>query len=107
MNFFLFVLSTIGLTNIFVDSSLFDSLRDLFRNKASEGKRFFKFLNSIFSCHQCMGFWCGLFCGLILISYNPLVVLTCGFASSFLSVLAANYLNYLEAGAIVIGNTDE
>jgi hypothetical protein len=44
-----------------------------------------------------MGFWTGVVCGLILISFNPLIILCCGFAGSFLSPLSATIVNYLEA----------
>lgn len=98
----LFALAVIGLTNIMVDSSIMAPVRDYLQ------KILPAYVYKVFECYQCMGTWCGFICGLILISHNPLVVLMCGCAGSFLSVLAGSYLNYIEARTIVnLDNSDE
>lgn len=76
-----FLLSTIGLTNIVVESDM--PLVVLFRNKGTEllGDTF----NKLVTCHQCCGFWCGMICGAIVISQNPFWILASGFAGSFVS----------------------
>jgi len=100
--FLLFVFAVIGLTNLMIDSSLLAPLREFLKKHLPVS------VYKVFECYQCMGTWCGFICGVILISHNPLVVLTCGFAGSFLSVLAASYLNYIEARTIVdLGDSDE
>lgn len=84
----LYSLSVIGLTNIIVDSSIFEPIRNYFRNTV---------LGKIMTCKQCCGFWSGILCGLIFISSNPLEVLGCGFAGSFLSVLADKVLELINS----------
>lgn len=100
INFILFCLATIGLASIFVESVIFQPFRDWLKNSQNDSK-YIKYikgvLSKIFSCFQCMGFWTGVINGLLLISFNPLVVLCCGFAGSFLSPLSATVVNYLEA----------
>ena len=66
------------MTNIIVESTLFLPVRDWAKN-------FNEYLYDLLTCHQCCGFWCGLFCGGIIVSYNPLWILTAGFAGSFIS----------------------
>jgi len=109
--FLLFVTATIGFTHIMVDSSIMQPLRDIIKSLSiSEqwyGKRgvFLKWLlkkiNSMISCYQCAGFWCGLLTGAVFISLNPIIILFCGFASSYLALQAAHLLNYLEANSII------
>jgi hypothetical protein len=100
INFILFCLSTMGLASILVESVIFQPFRDWLKNDKNDSKyvKYIKsILSKIFSCFQCMGFWTGVVCGLILISFNPLIILCCGFAGSFLSPLSATIVNYLEA----------
>lgn len=108
INFILFCLSTIGLASILVESVIFDPFRKWLKDENAVSKnKIINYLNKfkrvkgklskIFSCFQCMGFWTGVLCGLILISFNPLIVLCCGFAGSFLSPLSMTFINYLEA----------
>ena len=47
-------------------------------------------------CYQCAGFWCGIVLGLMLLSYNPLVVFAAGCAGSFLAQLGWLVLDSLE-----------
>lgn len=98
----LFVLSTIGLTNILVDGSLFAPIRKFASNHLPVK------IYKIFECYQCMGTWCGFGCGYILLSKEPLIVVCCGFAGSFLAVIGNIFINYLEARTIVsMGDQDE
>lgn len=102
LNFVLFVLATIGLSSILVESVIFDPFRQWLKIPNVGLKQFFKSkLSKIFSCFQCMGFWTGLFCGLILVSFNPFIILCCGFAGSFLSPFASTLINYLEAQTLI------
>ena len=79
INFFIFCFATIGLTNIIVDSSLFAPIRKRLQSVLNES------VYELFECHQCCGTWCGFICGGILISWNRVVMLMCGFAGSFLA----------------------
>jgi len=78
----LFVLAVIGLTNILVDSRLFEPVR-CWLQKILPTKVY-----EVLECHQCTGFWTGMICGLILLSFNPFIVFACGCAGSFLSAFA-------------------
>ncbi len=124
LNFVLFVLATIGLSSILVESVIFEPFRQWLKTPNVDVIQFIKSkllkiiqwlkapnvgviqfikskLSKIFSCFQCMGFWTGLFCGLILVSFNPFVILCCGFAGSFLSPFASTLINYLEAQTLI------
>jgi len=86
--FLLFAVASVGLTAILVDGKIFAPLRDSLAGRA----RFLRekrerlalkptftvpeFLESIFSCYQCCGFWSGLLCGLLLIT--PVAVFSQG-----------------------------
>lgn len=92
----LFVFSVIGMTHILVDPSV---IAKPFRDwLAKVGP---KWLNDLFGCYQCCGFWIGLLSGWAIISHNPFVVFFCGCAGSFVSTWGATYLNYLEARSII------
>lgn len=55
------------------------------------------YLSHLFTCYQCTGTWCGIFCGYFLINNtNIFNILICGFAGSFLSQVGAVILNYYE-----------
>ena len=86
---------------IFVDSYIMEKPRQLIKHVFPEN------VAKVFECYQCMGFWTGLICGLILISFNPFVVLCCGCAGSFCSVLSVNITNYLEAQTVLSLGKDE
>ena len=89
MAFLLFATAVIGMTNILVDSKIAAPLRDWLKTvlhpKAYE----------VFECHQCMGTWCGLLCGVILMYAPPLYVLLYACAGSFLATLAYAFLEFL------------
>ena len=64
-------------------------------------------------CYQCMGVWCGWFCGIALavavkcitpeFSYVALGIIAflCGFASSYLSSLAGYVISALDTASII------
>lgn len=90
MNFILYCMATIGLTNILLDSNLFAPVRD-FLQKHLPTKVY-----EVFECHQCMGFWSGLLTGFILITSNPFQVFLCGCAGSFLSTIGYLLIEYIS-----------
>jgi hypothetical protein len=57
MNLFFFCFAVVGLTKIIVDSYLFGPVRSLVVQFAPD------WINYLFNCHQCMGFWVGMFVG--------------------------------------------
>jgi hypothetical protein len=94
----LFVLGTIGLTHIVVDSSLFAPARRWLQGKLPEK------IYRVFECYQCAGTWCGFLVGWMTMSTSLWTILVCGFAGSFLASWAAFYLNYLEAKTMIAMN---
>lgn len=104
--FLIFALGSIGLTHIIVDSKFFEGIRNLV------DKHLPKDIAYMIHCYQCAGFWAGVLCGSICfwhllsiygygILMKCLFMLVCGWASSFLSNLAATYLNYLDSQTIL------
>jgi hypothetical protein len=87
----LFVLGTVGLTHIIVDSSLFKPVKEWLQTRLPEN------VYKVFECYQCAGTWCGFVVGWMTISTSFWTILVCGFAGSFLASWAAFHLNYLEA----------
>ena len=76
----LFVISTIGMSNILVHGKILDDdhlgLRSWLKRKLGKYK-------DVFDCYECTGFWCGFFMGSLLISFwNPFVLIPCAFAGS-------------------------
>ena len=93
--FLLFVLSSVGMTFIIVDSTIMEPVRLRLKQILPE------YIYKVFECYQCSGFWCGIISGLILLTHNIFELALCGCAASFLSVLCANILNYLEINTSV------
>jgi hypothetical protein len=69
-----------------------------------------EWFNELINCTQCTGFWCGLFCGLFLISldgywitaFDPRLILNrllmwfcCGLGGSFLAALGCNVIDWV------------
>lgn len=102
---FMFILSTIGMCHIIVDSSIMEAFRNLvksFSKKIGMPK-----IGGVVDCHLCAGTWCGFVMGLIWISYNPFYIFACGCAGGFLCNFSAIFLNWLEAATIVNLPMDE
>jgi len=100
MNLILFILGTVGLTNIIVDSSLFKPIREWAKGEIvlTEAINIFVHpkLGKLLSCYQCCGVWAGWVVGLLLFSEWQLIIVS-GFASSFLSELAAKIMLKLDS----------
>ena len=79
ISFFLFVLSTIGLTGLVVDSKIFSPVRTFLKSKLPAS------IYQVFECYQCSGTWFGFFCGYWFLSSNVVTILLCGAAGSFLA----------------------
>lgn len=105
MNFIVFCMSVIGLTNILLESSLFTPVRDYLKSKLSSK------VYEVFECHQCMGTWVGFLIGSILLDYH--LFLFYGFAGSFLAssynrifILAEEYVLTQTEINVDIDNND-
>lgn len=99
MNLIMFVLSTIGMTQIIVDGSIFETPRQLIK---SFSKRIgIEHLGSIVDCYLCTGTWCGFLMGYIWLYQTPVEVFACGCAGGFLSNLGSSVLNWIESSTIV------
>jgi hypothetical protein len=109
--FLIFVISTIGLSHIFVDGSIFSSFKTWLGKESrghfltwSKGK-----LLSLLNCYQCSGFWSGAVIGLIMwfCGQDPLhspwdwthvlMLFVYACAGAFLSMLAAVLLMFMQA----------
>lgn len=98
-NLFLFVVSTIGMAHIIVDSSIMEFFRN-FVKYATE-KIGIPSFGGVVDCYLCCGTWCGFFMGAIWMSFNPFEVFSCGCAGGFLANFAAVMLNWIESSTIV------
>ncbi len=121
-DFFLFCFASIGMTLILVRGSIFLPVRRYFVEKTDRihrrrqkkglppGLTTTEFLHDLIHCVQCMGFWCGLFCGFFLLTSDgywmrdfglrfvfnrSLMLFCCGAAGSFLSSVADIFLEWL------------
>lgn len=96
------VLSAVGLSHLIVDGSIFAGVRGYLVEKYKESH---PWVLELISCYQCTGFWTGALVGLLLqpISWGfwlpswTLTPLLMGFASSYASMAAAAFLNFLDA----------
>jgi len=101
-NIILFALATVGMSHIIVDGKIFMPVKK-WLNKWLPSS-----IYQLFDCYQCSGTWCGFVCGSIILSNNFLVIFLCGMAGSFLAVVAASFLNFMEAQTLInIGDDDE
>lgn len=100
----LFIIGTIGLTHIVVDSVIMMPFRDWLGSKEHW---FLKKVSEAVRCYQCAGTWCGFFCAILAFGWQPGLILLGGFGSSFISLLAAHVINLIESKTIVeINNGD-
>jgi hypothetical protein len=101
MEIFLYFLGVIGMTHIIVDATIFKPVRDWFDRRLPTQ------VASLIHCYQCSGFWCGMLCGYFAFpNITWLQIFLAGCAGSFLSNIAAIYLNYLEAQTVISLNDE-
>lgn len=101
VDFLLWMMASIGLTDILVNGRIAKPLRD--------SVKYNNFLNDMLTCSQCAGTWVGLFCAILsagasvpLLGIFPkLILFAC--AGSFVSVLGRVVVDYFAlAGTIPI-----
>ncbi len=100
MQFVMFALATIGLTNIMIYGKILEGMRDLLEAFLPPA------VYEVLECYQCMGFWTGMLTGYIVLTSNILGVLACGFAGSFLSHFAALIVEYIESNMMIALHDD-
>jgi len=84
MNFFIFLLACIGMTNILVHGKILDVIK-VFGKSLRSWLTTPKFLAEMLNCYECAGFWVGIFLGLIYFKTFDWNVLIYGFATSLVS----------------------
>jgi len=99
VDFILFITSTIGMSHIIVDGSIFEKFR-FYIKKYSE-KLKIPHLGTIVECYMCSGTWCGFLMGWIWLTNEPFKIFACGCAGGFVSNLAAMFINYIESLTII------
>lgn len=99
IHLFMFVISTVGMAHIIVDSTIMEFFRDFV--KYLTVKIGLPKLGGVVDCYLCCGVWCGFFMGYVWLTANILQVFACGCAGGFLSNVAAVLLNWVEAATIV------
>jgi len=122
----LFCIATVGMTSIIVQGVIFFPFRKYVKDLAEasleiraleaqeahtrHNKAFIEWFDELVNCAQCTGFWCGLFCGLFLLTSDTfwisefdarqilnrlLMWFCCGVAGGFLAPLGCNMIDWL------------
>lgn len=95
VNFLIFVFAVIGMTSIIIEGSIFSSIRDILREHLPPK------VYEIFECHQCLGFYCGLLCGWIMLTNNILVIFLLGCAGSYFANLSSWIMLAIESYTVL------
>ena len=119
------LLAGIGMSHIIVDGSIFAKWRGYLVTKYKDTK---PWVVELISCYQCSGYWTGIFWGLLLqplhywfldylwtwlaitlaiplhLIVTPVVF---GFATSYLSMVGAALLNWLDAPAMAVASNKQ
>jgi hypothetical protein len=85
INFLLFLLSGVGITNLVVNASIFDKIRNFITAKSG-------FFGKLISCMMCSGFWVGLILSFIF-GIHPVVA---GATISLLAYKLGYIIDYLD-----------
>lgn len=84
---FLFILASISITQIIVGSSLFGPVRKFFMIR--EGF-LYKKITQLITCHQCLGFWVGLFTYFIWIKFPVNIIIN--FQNIYINIIFAAFI---------------
>jgi hypothetical protein len=77
----MFLLASIGLTNILVHGSILDHIK-VWGKSARQWMHHWEWSKALFSCYECTGFWAGLFCGFFFFWGDWWFILPAGFVGS-------------------------
>lgn len=96
--FILFILATIGMTNIMINGKILEitGVRPFFRRFMPPSSY------EVFECYTCMGWWCGLIMGVVLVSHDPLVFFPCAFAGSVCSQFYIALYDFIEGNTPLV-----
>jgi hypothetical protein len=86
-NLLIFIIATIGLTNILVHGKVLDEIK-VCKRSVREWLQYFNFTKELLSCYECTGWWSGLLLGLVFvfgIGQNPFYLIMYPFAGSVVS----------------------
>jgi hypothetical protein len=110
MELIFFTLASMGLCFIVVHGDIFKPVRD------GIDKLGWIKLSRLFSCPQCMGFYCGMLLGWLLdpvpdLRWWPVGIFACGFVASFACYFVNVIMDYLiaataDSGAVYIDDED-
>jgi hypothetical protein len=107
MNILLFIFATIGLTNILVHGKILDLIK-IRRKTIREWMHFWDWSKQLFECYECTGFWGGLIAGILVISRDPFIFISCGFAGSVLSQFYSEIVYLIRSKTdFVVEDNDE
>jgi hypothetical protein len=131
IEFILFCIATVGMTSIITQGSIFAPLRQYVGHWAEKvrerreqwaqktgktpGRSWMEWFNELINCAQCTGFWCGLFCGFLIIPIEAwetfeafrfvasavfpvkffLMWFCCGLGGSILATLGSNVVEWI------------
>jgi len=99
---FLFIITSVGITNIVVNGGIFESFRDFVSGFSS-------FLGELVNCSTCAGFWIGIFLGF----YFGVPIVISGAISSLFNHFYAVVTNFISAMSdriiinVISGETNE
>jgi hypothetical protein len=89
-----FLLASVGLTQIIIDSKIMEGVRNYMKKVLSE------YWYTLFECYMCCGFWSGVFCGLVMFFdctwSGAGVILLAGFAGSLASTFYSALMNIMD-----------
>lgn len=91
----LFILGTVGLTNLLVHSKILEGFRGWVNGHAP------KKVSQVLECYQCCGFWVGLLVGALLLSFNLPTLIVSAFAGSYIADLGNDLKQYLQANSTI------
>ena len=131
VEFLLFCIATVGMTLIITQGGILRPFRQFLGDRAERirerrehkeqatGRKtcqsLVEWFNELINCAQCTGFWCGLFCGFLLVPWEAwrtlndfrfvagaplplkffLLWFCCGLGGSFLASLGSNFIDWI------------
>jgi len=88
----IFILASAGLTHILVDGEIMEPIR--VRLEKTLTNKIYR----VFECHQCAGFWVGIFIGILTFwTLGPVKLLLCGFMGSWIGMFSSAAIASLDS----------
>lgn len=106
MNVILFLLATIGFTNIVVHGRVLDLI--MIQGKSVRNWMYnWTWSEQLFSCYECAGFWTGILCGLAIFPANWYLAIFWGFAGSVAAKTYNDFSDWLTSHILFEVNDGE